>query len=114
VYDGTEDGAAEHVEMTVTRSSRTVVGVPCVVIQDVATSNGTLVEETTGRYAQDGSGNVWYFGEDSEDSRPRSCSSTRAGACRPGAPPVDAGAVLDRITGEFEAAAPGRVVRAPP
>jgi hypothetical protein len=28
--------------------------------------------------------------------------------------PVDAGAVLDRITGEFEAAAPGRVVRAPP
>jgi hypothetical protein len=67
VYDGTKDSAPEHVEVTVTRSPRTVMGVRCVVIQDVVTSNGTLVEKTTDWYAQDRAGNVWYFGEDSKD-----------------------------------------------
>jgi hypothetical protein len=43
------------------------MGVGCVVVSDIVTSNNTLVEKTTDWYAQDDRGNVWYFGEDSEE-----------------------------------------------
>jgi hypothetical protein len=67
-YDGTnDDGTPQHVDVTVTRQNRTVMGVRCVVVLDVVTSDGALVEKTTDWYAQDRTGNVWYFGEDSKE-----------------------------------------------
>jgi len=39
------------------------MGVRCIVVRDVVTSNTALVEKTTDWYAQDMQGNVWYFGE---------------------------------------------------
>lgn len=35
----------------------------CVVVQDVVTVDGEIVEDTFDWYAQDTDGNVWYFGE---------------------------------------------------
>jgi hypothetical protein len=67
VYDGSKDGTPQHVEVTVERSTRTIMGVRCAVVSDVVTSNGSLVEKTTDWFAQDRAGNVWYFGEDSKD-----------------------------------------------
>jgi hypothetical protein len=66
-YDGTKDGAPEHVVVTVARTTKTIMGVRCVVVNDVVTANSTLEENTTDWYAQDASGNLWYFGEDSKD-----------------------------------------------
>jgi hypothetical protein len=43
------------------------MGVNCVVVQDVVTAAGSLHEKTTDWYAQDASGNVWYFGEDTAE-----------------------------------------------
>ena len=67
VFAGSKDGKPEQVETTVTREAKTIMGVRCVVISDVVTSNQTLVEKTLDWYAQDAQGNVWYFGEDSKD-----------------------------------------------
>jgi hypothetical protein len=67
VYDGTKDGVPEHVVVTVSRSYRTIMGIKCVIVNDVVTINRALEENTTDWYAQDKQGNVWYFGEDSKD-----------------------------------------------
>lgn len=77
VFDGTKDGAPEHVEVTVLRATRTILGVACVVVSDIVTSNDTLVEKTTDWYAQDRAGSVWYFGEDSKEYRNGVVSSTQ-------------------------------------
>jgi hypothetical protein len=77
VYTGTKDGAPERVEVKVLPTTRTIMGVKCAVISDVVTSNFTLVEKTTDWYAQDASGNVWYFGEDSKEYKNGVVTSTQ-------------------------------------
>jgi hypothetical protein len=67
VYEGTKDGVPQHNEVTVTHDSKTIIGVKCVVVHDVVTQQDQLVEETFDWYAQDSSGNVWYFGEDAKE-----------------------------------------------
>ncbi len=66
-YDGTKDGAPQHVVVTVQNTTRTIAGVRCIVVTDVVTLNSSLAEKTTDWYAQDKQGNLWYFGEDSKD-----------------------------------------------
>lgn len=67
VYEGKKEGVPERVEMTVTGDTKTILGVRCVVIHDVVTLRGELHEDTYDWYAQDGAGNVWYFGEVSKE-----------------------------------------------
>jgi len=66
-YDGTKDHVPEHVVVTVARETKTIMGVKCLVVHDRVTVNGNLEENTTDWYAQDKSGAIWYFGEDSKD-----------------------------------------------
>jgi len=68
VYEGKGDeGEAERTTVTVTRRTKTVLGVRCVVVLDVVTVSGKPLERTFDWYAQDKRGNVWYMGEDSRD-----------------------------------------------
>jgi hypothetical protein len=55
--------------VTVTDKTRTIDGVTCTVVSDNVTDpkTGQLIEKTDDYYAQDKSGNVWYFGESSQD-----------------------------------------------
>ena len=76
IVDGTRDGVPRHEEMTITKETRTIMGVPCVVVRDVSTSHNALVEKTTDWYAQDKDGNVWYFGEDTAEYTDGKVSST--------------------------------------
>jgi hypothetical protein len=76
-YDGLKDGQPEHVVIVVTKTPRTVFGVRCVTVVDTVTINGSLEEKTTDWYAQDRSGAVWYFGEDSKDYKNGAVSSTQ-------------------------------------
>jgi hypothetical protein len=62
-YRGTRDGQPTTHVVSVTRQSRTVMGVRCVVVKDNVWQNQSLAERTTDWYAQDSAGNVWYFGE---------------------------------------------------
>ena len=63
-YTGEDDGVPTTGLMTVTSSTKVIIGVPTIVVHDQAWNAGDLVEDTFDWYAEDRRGNVWYFGED--------------------------------------------------
>lgn len=64
VYQGTNDeGDVETTTTEVLPETKTVMGVASTVVHDVVTIGGAVVEDTNDWYAQDDTGNVWYFGE---------------------------------------------------
>jgi hypothetical protein len=65
--DGFKEGATLHDVMTVTPDTRTLMGITVRAVQDTAWEDGLLAEDTTDYYAQDDTGNVWYFGEDTAE-----------------------------------------------
>jgi hypothetical protein len=67
VYRGNSGGNPERDVMTVTHSTKKVMDVKCVVVDDRVWAHGNLTEKTFDWYAQDKKGNVWYFGEDSKE-----------------------------------------------
>ncbi|MBM3290703.1 MAG: hypothetical protein FJY92_11175 [Candidatus Hydrogenedentes bacterium] len=62
-YEADTPDGFEKVETTVTHDTKTILGVTCVVVHDVARLDGEIIEDTIDWYAQDRFGNVWYFGE---------------------------------------------------
>jgi hypothetical protein len=58
----TPDGLEQEV-VTVTNQTKTILGIPCVVVHATGTLDGELTEDTFDWYAQDDDGNVWYLGE---------------------------------------------------
>jgi hypothetical protein len=63
IYEGSEDGDKTRDEVKVTTSTKEVLGVTCVDVLDRVYTNGELSEKTHDWYAQDKTGNIWYFGE---------------------------------------------------
>jgi hypothetical protein len=51
----------------ITHRTRTILGVTCIVVRDLVVDNGLPVEDTDDYFAQDVDGNVWYFGELSQN-----------------------------------------------
>jgi hypothetical protein len=76
IYDGKRDDIPRRTEMTVTSETKMILGVKCIVVRDVLTSNSALVEKTVDWYAQDADGNVWYFGEDTAEYANGAVTST--------------------------------------
>ena len=66
VYEGQTANGLEHDEFAVTHNTRVIEGVTCVEVHDVVTTAGVVTEDTRDWFAQDLAGNVWYFGELSE------------------------------------------------
>ena len=62
-YQGVKDGKPSREVLRVTHRTKTIQGVPCVVVDDRLYIEGQLAERTNDWYAQDAKGNVWYFGE---------------------------------------------------
>src|SRR5215216_2108268 len=67
VLEGTKEGEKQHNDVIVTDTTKTIMGVTCVVVEDRVLVNGVITELTFDWYAQDKQGNVWYFGEDSTE-----------------------------------------------
>ncbi|HJU25763.1 MAG TPA: hypothetical protein VJ722_03710 [Rhodanobacteraceae bacterium] len=61
--------AGDHalIRTSVTHDTITIAGVKCVVVHDEQSTDGIVEENTYDYYAQDRSGNVWYFGEDTAE-----------------------------------------------
>lgn len=57
----------ETVEFTVLAERKIILGVSTVTVHDVASVNGEVIEDTFDWFAQDRSGAVWYFGEDTKE-----------------------------------------------
>jgi hypothetical protein len=70
VYRGGKDGKPARDVFAVTRRTRVVGGVRCVVVHDRLYLRGRLAERTSDYYAQDAGGTVWYFGEDTAELGP--------------------------------------------
>jgi hypothetical protein len=66
-YHGTKDGEPAVETFTVTSKTKVINGVTCVVIDDRLKLSGVLEEKTFDYYVQDLGGNVWYFGEDTQE-----------------------------------------------
>jgi hypothetical protein len=71
------EGGTERDEMTVTHSTKMVMGVECVVVDDRAWEEGKLIEKTYDWFAQDKEGSVWYFGEDTKEYENGEVTSTK-------------------------------------
>ena len=60
----TPDGVETN-DIAITHNSKQILGVNVTVVHDQAFLEGELSEDTFDWFAQDGEGDVWYFGEDS-------------------------------------------------
>ena len=60
-------GGDETIEVTVTNDTKKILGVTATVVHDVVSVGGEIIEDTFDWYAQDTSGSVWYFGEDTKE-----------------------------------------------
>jgi hypothetical protein len=61
------EGGGETITVTVTNDTKEILGVTCIVVTDVVEKDGEVIEDTVDWYAQDIYGNVWYFGEISQE-----------------------------------------------
>jgi hypothetical protein len=67
IYRGLKDGERSRDVVRVGRITRVIDGVRCVSVSDRLYERGRLAERTTDWYAQDATGTVWYFGEDTAE-----------------------------------------------
>jgi len=80
--------------VAVTHKTKLILGVTCVEVHDTVFLNGKKTEDTLDWYAQDRDGNVWYFGEDSEDISDRRVSSL-AGSWTAGVDGAEPGIIME-------------------
>jgi len=94
VYEGTSEGKAELDTVKVTSETRPILGVDCVIVHDVVSQEGVVVEDTFDWYTQDKDGNVWYFGEDTRELDARGRVKTTEGSWEPGQHGAQPGIVM--------------------
>jgi len=66
-YEGTKDDKRAVRVSAVTSKTKVIEGVTCVVVEDKVSLGGSPAERALAYYAQDLQGNVWIFGEDSQE-----------------------------------------------
>jgi hypothetical protein len=95
VYRETDGkGGKARVEVTVTSRVKTVAaGVEAVVVHDVVSEEGEVVEDTFDWYAQDAQGNIWYLGENTKEFENGKLKSTE-GSWEAGVDGAQAGIIL--------------------
>ena len=89
-YAGHSGREPFRIVVRVTAETKTILGIPCVVVHETVTQAGTVREESDDWYAQDHQGRVWYFGEATRRFRADGTSETKGswqagqGDARPG------------------------------
>jgi hypothetical protein len=77
IYEGVTEEGNEHNEVYVSHETKEIMGVTCVVVQDIVMVDGQVREITLDWFAQDKQGNVWYFGEDTREYKDGWVTSTK-------------------------------------
>jgi len=67
IYEGPTSKGFIRTEFAVTANTKLIDGVTCVEVHDQVFTDGELTEDTLDWFVQDKEGNVWYFGEDSDE-----------------------------------------------
>ena len=91
VYTGVKDAQPSRDVVAVTHRTRTIAGVPCIVVEDRLYLRGRLGERTADWYSQDARGNVWYFGEQTAELDRRGRVTSTEGTWRAGVDGARAG-----------------------
>jgi len=94
VFTAASDGKPTRDVVTVTRQSKTILGVHCVVVTDNAYEAGKLSEATHDWFAQDKRGTVWYFGEATSTVSPAGKITSTKGSWEAGVDGAEAGIVM--------------------
>jgi hypothetical protein len=94
VYRGVKDGKASRDVVRVTRTTKRILGVPCVAVDDRLYLNGRLGERTTDWYAQDRRGFVWYFGEATAELDAAGKVTSREGSWQAGMHAAQPGVIM--------------------
>jgi hypothetical protein len=79
IYEGFSVGGLVHTEFFVTHNTKQILGVTTIEVHDTVTTNDEVTEDTLDWFAQDKDGNVWYFGENTEEligGRPSTLAGT--------------------------------------
>jgi hypothetical protein len=84
IYKGLKEGSTLRDVFAVTERTIVIDGVTCRVVHDRVFVRGFLQENTFDYFAQDREGNVWYFGEDTEELDRRGRVVTTEGTWRAG------------------------------
>lgn len=84
VFKGTKDGEPVVDDVVVTSETKIILGVTCLVVKDTLTVSGHLAERTEDWYVQDTEGNVWYFGEATEELDSKGKVKTTEGSWQAG------------------------------
>jgi len=95
IYEGTKDGAPTRDETQVNRRKLRLLNVECTVVRDRAFESNVRVEDTFDYYAQDRSGNVWYFGEDTKELDAKGNVITTEGSWRAGVNGAAPGLIME-------------------
>jgi hypothetical protein len=94
VYRETDgEGNVQRVVVTVTDRRKSVAGIEALVVHDVVSEEGQVIEDTFDWYAQDSAGNVWYLGEDTKEFENGRLSTTE-GSWEAGVDGAQAGIAL--------------------
>jgi len=113
-YKGSKGNTKTIDVVSVTRSTKRILGVNTTVVHDVVSVNGRPEETTNDYYAQDRHGNVWYFGEatrtldkngntlSTEGSFQAGVNGARAGVLIPGHPRVGQTGRQELLAGQAE------------
>jgi hypothetical protein len=84
ISEGQTPDGFEHTEDSLLGETKQIMGITCVVVQDKVWLDGKPEELTYDWYAQDDSGNVWYFGEDVTSYNPDGSVKDHEGAWEAG------------------------------
>jgi hypothetical protein len=113
-YKGLKEGVKTTDVVTATHRTKKILGVTTTVVHDVVSVNDRPEEVTDDFYAQDHHGNVWYFGEETEElnaqGKPTSTEGSfeagvegaRPGVLIPGRPKVGLVGRQEFLRGEAE------------
>lgn len=83
-YKGVKEGVKTTDVVTATPRTRRILGVATTIVHDVVSVNGKPEEVTNDFYAQDRHGNVWYFGEETEELNAKGEATSTEGSFEAG------------------------------
>ena len=95
IYKGSKEGSKQRDEFAVTDRTVVIDGVTCRVVHDKVFMQGVLQEDTFDYFAQDVDGNVWYFGEDTEELDSKGRVVSTAGTWRAGVDGAQPGVIME-------------------
>jgi hypothetical protein len=94
IYRGVKDGKPSRDVVTVAGNTKLIQGVRATAVSDRLYLRGRLEERTTDWYAQDKSGAVWYFGENTAELNTKGAVTSREGSWQAGRHGAKAGVFM--------------------